>query len=110
MASSGAGGTFHIEVNGVDKTGPMTIPNTGGWQSWTTITKSNVSLGAGTQVWRVVFDTTGPGGVDRQPQLPAVDHGGGGGGGSSTPYGGTPVALPGTIQAENFDDGGSGVA
>ena len=38
VASSGADGTFHIEVNGVDKTGSMTIPNTGGWQSWTTIT------------------------------------------------------------------------
>lgn len=28
----------------------------------------------------------------------------------STPYGGTPVSVPGTIQAENFDEGGSGVA
>ena len=28
----------------------------------------------------------------------------------STPYGGTPAALPGTVQIENFDDGGSGVA
>ena len=29
---------------------------------------------------------------------------------ATTPFGGTPVALPGTIQAENFDDGGEGVA
>ena len=27
-----------------------------------------------------------------------------------TPYGGTPAALPGTVQSENFDEGGSGVA
>ena len=29
VASAGAGGTFHIEVNGVDRTGPLTVPNTG---------------------------------------------------------------------------------
>ena len=33
-----------------------------------------------------------------------------GGGGGSGPYTGSPVALPGTIEAENFDKGGSGVA
>ena len=59
VASNGAGGTFHIEVNGVDKTGPLTIPNTGGWQAWTTISKRGVALGAGKQVIRVVMDTNG---------------------------------------------------
>jgi hypothetical protein len=29
---------------------------------------------------------------------------------ATTPFGGTPVALPGTIQAANFDEGGEGVA
>jgi endonuclease/exonuclease/phosphatase family metal-dependent hydrolase len=29
---------------------------------------------------------------------------------SSTPFSGSPVSLPGTIQAENFDNGGQGVA
>src|ERR1700739_1829909 len=28
----------------------------------------------------------------------------------STPYGGTPANLPGTIQAENYDNGGEGIA
>ncbi len=32
------------------------------------------------------------------------------GGGGSTPFSGTPSAIPGTIQAENFDNGGEGVA
>jgi predicted Rdx family selenoprotein len=108
VAASGAGGTFHIEVNGVDTTGPFTIPNTGGWQSWTTITKSGISLSAGTQVWRVVFDTTGPGGVIGNINYLQVTTGTGGG--SSTPYGGTPAPVPGTIEAERFDDGGNGVA
>src|SRR5206468_7479175 len=51
-ASNGAGGTFHIEVDGTDKTGPITVPNTGGWQTWTTLTKTGVSLPAGTHVLR----------------------------------------------------------
>jgi hypothetical protein len=29
---------------------------------------------------------------------------------TSTPYSGTPAAIPGTVQAENFDNGGEGVA
>jgi hypothetical protein len=35
---------------------------------------------------------------------------GGGGGGGLTPFSGTPVALPGTVNAANFDNGGEGVA
>src|SRR6185437_4777050 len=37
---------------------------------------------------------------------------GGGGGGSSgdKPFGGTPAAVPGTVQAANYDTGGQGVA
>ena len=108
VAASGAGGTFHIEANGVDKTGPMTIPNTGGWQSWTTISKSDVSLGAGSQIWRLVIDSTGT--VVGNINYIKVSSSGGGGPVTSTPYGGTPAAVPGLIQAENFDEGGSGVA
>ena len=59
VASAGAGGSFHIEVNGVDVTGPLVIPDTGSWQSWTTIRRSGVSLAAGpqdhaTQAWNVL--------------------------------------------------------
>ena len=37
VASAGAGGTFHLEVNGVNKTGTLSVPNTGGWQTWKTL-------------------------------------------------------------------------
>ena len=63
VASSGSGGTFHIEVNGVDKTGPIAVPNTGGWQAWRTITKTGVALSAGVQVIRLVLDTNGAKGL-----------------------------------------------
>jgi len=59
VASNGAGGTFHIEVDGVDQTGSITVPNTGGWQVWRTLTKTAVSLPAGTHVMRVVMDAAG---------------------------------------------------
>jgi hypothetical protein len=59
VASPGTGGTFHIEVNGVDKTGPVKVPFTGGWQTWTTVRRSGVALAAGQQVWRVVMDANG---------------------------------------------------
>jgi hypothetical protein len=62
LASSGAGGTFHLEVDGVDKTGAITVPNTGGWQTWKTVTKTGVTLAAGTQVIRVVMDSIGASG------------------------------------------------
>jgi hypothetical protein len=57
VASNGAGGTFHIEVNGVNKTGTLTAPNTGGWQIFQTITKTGVTLAAGVQTIRVVMDS-----------------------------------------------------
>jgi hypothetical protein len=55
-ASTLAGGTFHIEFNGVDKTGLFTTSNTGAWQTWTTLSKTGIALTAGTQVMRIYLD------------------------------------------------------
>src|SRR5579864_4989375 len=55
VASLGQGGSFHLEMNGANVTGAMTVPDTGGWQSWQTITKT-VTLAAGTQIARLVMD------------------------------------------------------
>jgi hypothetical protein len=63
VASPGGGGTFHLESNGVNKTGAISIPGTGGWQRWVTLTKTGVSLSAGEQVFRVVTDSAGPTGA-----------------------------------------------
>ena len=57
------GGTFHLESDGVNVTGPITAPNTGGWQTWQTITQSGVNLSAGKHVLRLVFDRDGNGGT-----------------------------------------------
>ena len=54
------GGVFHIEFDGADKTGPVAVPNTGGWQTWQTVNLPNVVLGSGPQVMRLVLDSSGP--------------------------------------------------
>ena len=51
VASLSAGGTFHLEFNGIDETGAITVPVTGGWQTWTTVT-ATATLAAGTQTMR----------------------------------------------------------
>ena len=56
FASNSTGGGFHIEFDGVDKTGPVSVPSTGGWQNWTTVSTS-VNLSAGVQIMRFVKDS-----------------------------------------------------
>ena len=57
VASASTGGTLHIEFGGVNKTGAMSFSATGGWQTWTTVTKTGVSLSAGQQVMRISMDS-----------------------------------------------------
>ena len=109
VASDGTGGTFHVEIGGVNKSGSIAIPNTGGWQTWTTVRKTGIALSAGTQVIRLVMDAAGPSGaVGNFNWFRVVTPGTAPPG--STPFTGTPMALPGTVEAENFDNGGAGVA
>ncbi|NMM47832.1 carbohydrate-binding protein [Marinigracilibium pacificum] len=56
VASDKEGGEFHIEANGQDITGPVSVGNTGGWQSWTNISAKNVLLSAGKQNITLVID------------------------------------------------------
>jgi len=102
VAAPAAGAAFHVEFGGVNVTGPLMMPATGDWQTWMTIAKV-VTLGAGPQVARVVFDTAGPssfGNLNWVRVAAAV----------SSPYTGTALALPGTIALETFDNGGEGLA
>jgi hypothetical protein len=84
VACPGAGGNFHLEVNGTNVTGTMTVPSTGDWQAWTTVRKAAVALPAGSQVWKLVFDSTGASGsfgnvnFIRALAASGVDTGGGG--------------------------------
>ena len=115
VANVGTGGSFHAEIDGVNKTGSIAVPDTGDWQAWQTVTVANVSLAAGPHVLRVVFDAAGTGGgvgnynwfafgTPTAPPPPPPS------GNMPYPPGAPPAAIPGVIQAENFDQGGEGVA
>lgn len=62
IGSKGVGGTFHIEFDGVDRTGAINIPDTGDWRAWQTITVGDVELDSGVQVMRIFDDSNGPSG------------------------------------------------
>jgi hypothetical protein len=101
VASIG-GATMHVGFNGPSQGQwkSVTIPATGGWQSWTTVSVP-VTLGAGTQQMTLLFDT---GGMNLNSSMVTSASGGPG------PFSGTPVPIPGTIDGEKFDNGGEGVA
>lgn len=56
VASSPGGGAYHIEFNGVDKTGVKTVNTTGEWGNFITQNTTGVALSAGKQVMRVYMD------------------------------------------------------
>ncbi|MEY9858849.1 hypothetical protein ABH935_004472 [Catenulispora sp. GAS73] len=92
---------LHIaNAAGTNLSGAVNVPATGGWQTWVTVTTS-VTLPAGQQTLTVYQDNGGW-------NLNSFSFAGGASG--EGPYGGTPAALPGTLQAENYDTGGQGVA
>lgn len=57
LAADGAGKMMHIEVDGVNVTGAINVPNTGGYQTWTTHYVKDIPLTKGQHVVRVVFDS-----------------------------------------------------
>ncbi len=175
---------FHLSnASGTNLSGNVNVPNTGGWQTWTTVT-ANVTLPAGQQVLTLDQDTGGwninyasfassistvatptfsPGGgsytsaqnisiscatggasirytldgstpsetagtlysgpvnISSTATLKAIAYKSGSNDSaiasatytistSEGPFGGTPAGIPGTVQAENYDTGGQGVA
>ncbi len=49
---------MHVMLDGEDLTGPIRLPNTGGWHAWETV-MTTVKLEAGKHVLRVMFDRGG---------------------------------------------------
>ncbi|QIX60226.1 carbohydrate-binding protein [Hymenobacter sp. BT18] len=59
VASGGAGGTISADLNaGSIQLGNTTIPGTGGWQNWTTVSKT-VTINAGTYNFGIYAQTGG---------------------------------------------------
>jgi beta-glucosidase len=101
---------LHIaSSSGTNLSGSVAVPNTGGYETWTTVTAS-VTLPAGQQTLTVDQDSNG---FNFHYLAFTLSSGGGGGGGGSSgdlPFGGTPAPVPGTVQVANYDTGGQGVA
>jgi hypothetical protein len=63
VASDNNAGTFHLEIDGQNVTGIITVNSTGGWQTYQTLVKTNVSISAGSHELRWVADSTGSNGT-----------------------------------------------
>ena len=97
---------LHIaNSSGTNLTGPVAVPDTGGYQDWTTVDAS-ITLPAGQQTLTVDQDSNG---WNIHFMTFTLNSGSGAPGGDQ-PYGGTPAAVPGTVYAANYDTGGQGVA
>jgi predicted amidohydrolase len=90
---------FHVEIDGVNVTGTVTLPDTGGWNSFQWLGKRTVSLAAGTRLLKVVSDRqyfnlnsirlTGPSSAQAQELMPASAS-------SWSPFAPRPQSAPGT--------------
>jgi hypothetical protein len=96
---SGVTDGLHIaSSSGASLSGNINVPATGGWQTWATVT-ATVTLPAGQQT--LTIDQDNGGWNIRQLTFAGL---------SGAPYGGTAAAVPGTVQAANYDTGGQGTA
>ncbi len=107
LVAGGSGATvpdaFHLaDASGADLSGAVAVPDTGGWQTWTTVA-ATVTLTAGIQTLTLSEDAGGW-------NFDSMAFASGGGSASGAAYGGTPAPLPGTVMNENYDTGGQGVA
>ncbi|GAL84005.1 carbohydrate binding family 6 [Sporocytophaga myxococcoides] len=105
VGSPNTGKVLHIEMNGVDISGPVIVPNTGDWQKYATVKIPNIQLTAGVQVMKIVMDSAefNLNYVEFKSVStpnPTV----------STPYHGSPALIPGRIEAEDYDLGGLNIA
>jgi hypothetical protein len=59
VAAPAAGGSLYVQVDDADKTGLLTVPNTGGWTTFQPVSKTGIFLSAGLHIMRVVIVTGG---------------------------------------------------
>jgi chitinase len=57
VAATATGKTFHVELDGVNISGAISIPNTGAYQTFSTVTVTTPSLTTGQKILRIVMDS-----------------------------------------------------
>jgi O-glycosyl hydrolase/ankyrin repeat protein len=113
VATTGNNAKFHAEIDGADVTGALTVPNTGGFQTWQTLTKTGVNLTAGAHILRVALDTVGSNSSVGNFNWLKIAPTGSPPPDQQSPFKGTPFAVGASavrIEAEDFDNGGEGIA
>jgi len=58
LACNGDGRTISLSMDGAAIGSPISVPNTGGWQTWQTVSVKDLPLKAGQQVLRVTIGST----------------------------------------------------
>jgi len=105
VASNGQGGYYHASFDAENVTGNLFVPSTGAWQTFTTMVSPVFHLDPGNHVMQVTFDGNGPSGGMGNFNWYSVQPFQ-----ASTQFSGSAASIPGTIEAENFDSGGKGLA
>ena len=59
VASTSTSGSLHFEIDGQDATGIISLPNTGGWQTWSTIQSKEFSLSSGIHQLKLFVNSSG---------------------------------------------------
>lgn len=59
VSANASGGLFHVQVNSKDGTGTVIVPNTGGYQSWQSVTVKDIPLVKGVDTLTVKIDQGG---------------------------------------------------
>jgi hypothetical protein len=113
VASPSSSSEIAVQVNGTGY-GNLSVPYTGDWQSWESTSSISIVLSQGQNVIRLYsvggafninhFEVTSQSATATPAPTPAPTAAPV----TSTPY--KTVQIPGTFQAEDFDNGGSGVA
>lgn len=101
VASAMNTGKFHVEQDGVNISGSLSVPNTGAWDAGYATVSASVKLKAGARTLKLVSDAEFFDVSFLKFTFVAPEAG---------PVNGTALAIPGTINAIDYDLGGEGVA
>jgi hypothetical protein len=118
VASLGGGGQFHLELDGKNVSGTLTVPNTRNWNTYTTVGVKGINLTNGKHTLRLVFTKNGStgyvgnfnqftlarAGAISTPTTPSQPSSGGT---TSTPK---TIGTNTVLQVEDFDAGNEGTA
>lgn len=97
-------GQASLSIDGKNKLDHFTLPSTGGWQTWQTVPTKPFRLEAGDHILRITANSDGFNldSLNIQAKEKRKKH--------QSAYQDQPANIPGTIEIENYDNGGEGVA